>query len=605
MAIVTKIQGLFSRHFVLFATFFMLALLVRIPRLYESPGFFEANELKVTLNLIRGDYFPLFNQNPHIGAFSNYLIAAFFKLLGMHWWVPRAVAITLGALTIPLTYFLGRRLSDGRTSLLAAILLAFSMYHVVVLSHIPWSNNMSPFFAALCTLCLLRATKDFNLFWLGATGFFFGITLQTHPSLITYLLPIVLIYLFSRRIPLRTRLWSISPIVFVASSAVGYANMIYFNIANSLESVSFAMSYPTYAVEKNPEAGTYFKNLGEEIFLLLRLLSGAAETKSILPFNWLSFVLLFAGILLVAGLIECLRKKQWQLPVLLILPLLTIPIFNKAYELCQFGRYLGFLIIPGYLVMAEALVRWFDLIRQKTLYISYSIILFPVILVATHLNQLHKLSIELEFKHSSVIVFREAAAALKEQIPKNTPLLVDRTAMHASGLMLFLQSDGWEVESLNSSFWKTKKENLSESEARSLIQHQITKAEMKTGTALLISSPNFLKVVFEEKPLAKCVSCLSVQALEVKDELKPLYFFMDLSKDPTHVVRSSLLVDLKPFKGGRNIQQAKLYADKAVSLWSKSCQKVFLKHTSASPEICIPDRHSKKVIRARQRHSRR
>ena len=191
----------------------VLALAIRLPELYESPGFLEGNELKITLDLVHGVYFPLFNQNPHIGAFSNYLIAAFFKLLGMHWWIPRAVVVTLGALTIPLAYLIGRRLGDERASFLGAVLMAFSMYHVVVLSHIPWSNNMSPFFAAACTLCLLSATKDFNLLWLGATGFLFGITLQTHPSMITFLAPVVLIYLFGGHTTLRKRLWGLAPVV--------------------------------------------------------------------------------------------------------------------------------------------------------------------------------------------------------------------------------------------------------------------------------------------------------------------------------------------------------------------------------------------------------
>ena len=81
--------------------------------------------------------------------------------------------------------------------------------------------------------------------------------------------------------------------------------------------------------------------------------------------------------------------------------------------------------------MARRLVRWFDLIRLKNSVCCVFRNFVPISFGSgANLNQLRKFSTELEFKHSSMIVFREAAGALKEQIPKNTPLLVDRTAIY-------------------------------------------------------------------------------------------------------------------------------------------------------------------------------
>ncbi|HSE43236.1 MAG TPA: hypothetical protein VLH08_20930, partial [Acidobacteriota bacterium] len=106
----TKQDPLEAKRAWIITGLFFFALLIRLYKLFESPGFYEANELQVTLNLVHGLHFPLYNQNPHIGAFANYFMAAFFKLFGLHWWLPRIVILLMGALTIPLTFIVGRRI---------------------------------------------------------------------------------------------------------------------------------------------------------------------------------------------------------------------------------------------------------------------------------------------------------------------------------------------------------------------------------------------------------------------------------------------------------------------------------------------------------------
>ena len=150
--------------------------------------------------------------------------------------------------------------------------------------------------------------------------------------------------------------------------------------------------------------------------------------------------------------------------------------------------------------------------------------------------------------------------------------------------MLFLQTDGWEVETLASSFWTEKKRNRTEAEARSLIQQQIQQAETKTGTVIVISSADFLRVLLEKDVAVKCVGCLALQAQAVRDESAPtpLYFFMQLSKDQKQVVRDSSLFVLSSSKESQNNQATLLRVNEAAGLWSKSCRKVILKHATVT-----------------------
>jgi hypothetical protein len=50
----------------------LLALAVRLPRLYAIPMYGEANENYLAIAILNGKL-PLVNQNPHIGALSPYL----------------------------------------------------------------------------------------------------------------------------------------------------------------------------------------------------------------------------------------------------------------------------------------------------------------------------------------------------------------------------------------------------------------------------------------------------------------------------------------------------------------------------------------------------
>ena len=165
---------------------FLIALAVRWPRLFEIPKF-RSNELDITLKLVRGETFPLINQHSHIGALSNYIHAAGFWLLGMHYWVPGLITVLAGSATVALVYVWGRRILSPTVALLAAILLSTSVYHVYFLSHVPWSNCLTPFFVLLMLTAFFRGMREGSIASLVLAAFLFGLAFQTHPSVITLL----------------------------------------------------------------------------------------------------------------------------------------------------------------------------------------------------------------------------------------------------------------------------------------------------------------------------------------------------------------------------------------------------------------------------------
>jgi hypothetical protein len=572
------------------AGLFLLALSIRSYDLFESPGFFEGKELQVTLDLVHGTHFPLYNQNPHIGAFANYLIAAFFELFGLHWWIPRVVIVLMGALTIPITFLLGRRLTDTRTALLGSIFMAFCMYHALLLSHVPWSNCMSPLFSAASSLCFVKAAQTRKVLWMGLGGLFFGIALQTHPSLITLALPIILIFLFFGDAPWRTRIWSYAPLLALAGAVVGYANMIYYNVAHRMGSVTFGMQYPTYALQRNPQITTYVRNLKNAGGLMLRLISGGAEVKSLQPFNWLTLMVLLAGVMLLAGLAVCLYNKSWALPVLFLLPFLTIPIFNRSYELCQFGRYLGFLLVPAYLLMARAMILIFDLLRSRVSVVAYSfLILLSALFITAEADQLHKLSTEMKSRNASMIVYRETASLLRESGMKGYPLLVDRGSWKASNLITFLQTDGWDAQPLHGTSWKEEKRMLAGEFVADAIYAEVKGVQKQHGNVVAIVSPNILLTLMRTQSIDTCLGCLSVQ-----DERRPvrnllsktLYFLVTPPAPDSHNETDPLLAAMNVLITESDSHVRHSHTPHITSQLQKSCKVVKAVPTKGRTEIC-------------------
>jgi hypothetical protein len=198
---------------------FGLALVARIPWLWEIPRYIdELREVNLGYQIYLGKDFPLHNVAKEIGALHNYILAGLFSFFGSNPYWPRLYVAITSALTVVLVFCLGKRLIKNIGGAIAAGLLFSNGMHIRV-THMGWANGTTPFFFRKSTG--FRATGYFN-----AAGAF----------------------------------------------ALGYANMIIFNLASGFESIRW-LSAKQYTLEANPGIVTFGNNAFQMLIELLRTIS--------------------------------------------------------------------------------------------------------------------------------------------------------------------------------------------------------------------------------------------------------------------------------------------------------------------------------------------
>ena len=242
-----------------------------------------------------------------------------------------------------------------RAAILAATMMSVSVYSVFFLSHVAWPNSITPFLTMASLLCFTIALQDQRPPVLIFCAFLFGLALQTHPSIVTLAPSLLLLFFWRERG--RLRFWLQKPATYftVPAVAMGYANMIYYNIEERMATVNGGLHAARYAVDSNPNVSGYLKNLNSAWMLLLRLTAGAVDDKAHAIAYLGEPLFLICTVGLAIGLIRCLSKGKFEIPLLLLGPMLIIPVINDAYEFYAFGRYLGFLIPLSSLLVALAL----------------------------------------------------------------------------------------------------------------------------------------------------------------------------------------------------------------------------------------------------------
>ncbi|HPQ41908.1 MAG TPA: glycosyltransferase family 39 protein, partial [bacterium] len=336
----------------------LLAFAVRFPYLNQVPCWSAGNENNLALAILNGAR-PLTNQNPHLGALSPYLVALALRIFGFHSVVPRLVPFLAGIATVLLTWRLGRRTGSERAGIIAAGWMAAAWYHAIFSSHYPWSNSLTPFFATAFLLVLTHFQRDTGIrrgvLQAGLAGLLFGLGMQTHPEMVT-LLPVAVVVLI--RMTGRPLAWlrRPAPYVMAAAGALGYGNMLYYNLVNRFKSVSFGLTYPEYALTKEYTATSVGGNYLHEFLYLPRIIFGFFSDElpwrqyALHPMIWLFWILVIAGIVMT------IRDRRPVIPVAFMSSFLIIPALNSNYSL-YLGRYLVFMFPPALILAAESLDR--------------------------------------------------------------------------------------------------------------------------------------------------------------------------------------------------------------------------------------------------------
>lgn len=342
---------------------FIVALAARLPWLWEVPRYVdELKEIMLAYSIYTGNILPLHNAAHDIGSMHNYLLAGIFKLFGPNIYAPRLYVAVTGALTVVLLYLLGEKLYGRLTGFLAAGFLLTNGMHIMV-THKAWANCTTPFFFMLAMLATVNTEQKKSGPWVILTGLLWAATLQTHPSVLIYLL-VVFVYVLSphfRRSAGISAGWYAGAI---AAFLTGYSNMIYYNIVTAGGSIKWLV-YKHYALESHPGVHTFFSNLPQMVVELVRSVSSTYTLEKD-PFHYLLYpFFLLSLIFIMAG--ACLSiKKGRSLPVWMVLGgLAVMPWINQRYEFYQSTRYIMPLIICTILLMAFGIVKLIDWLRSR------------------------------------------------------------------------------------------------------------------------------------------------------------------------------------------------------------------------------------------------
>lgn len=353
------LPGLVSlpKRWALAGSLFLLALLVRIPWLWEFPRYIdELKEVNLAYQIYQGQALPLHNMAHDIGALHNYILAGIFKLLGTSIYWPRLYVAVTSALTVVLIYHIARKMFGHWVGIAAALLLLGNGMHILV-THMAWSNCTTPFFFCLAWLALWQAEEKHSGSWLVLSAFLWALTLQTHSSVIIYILAVIIYVLrpgFRRQTAIKTRYYWGAAISFLAA----YGNMIYYNLISRGGSFIW-LRHKGYALEKEPGIISYLQNVQEMFIELLRSLSSTYAYQDNLwhyfIYPWFTLAL---GLLLL-GIYLAYQQKKY-LPLYIIAgAFLVIPWINDRYVFFLATRYIMPVILCALLLISLGLVHIF------------------------------------------------------------------------------------------------------------------------------------------------------------------------------------------------------------------------------------------------------
>lgn len=418
----------------------VMAFAVRVPWLWEVPRYIdELKEIHLGYQIYLGKTFPLHNMAPEIGALHNYILAGIFKIFGVNLFLPRFYVTLTSALTVIVVYHLGKRLYNQWTGIIASSLLLANGMHILV-THMAWSNCTTPFFFALAMLMIVIAEQERSGNLLVAGGFLWALTLQTHSSVIIYLL-VVSVYILSPHFRGETnfplKYYLLSGMAFT----LGYANMLYYNILSRGGSIGWIF-VKDYTLEKHIGIATFLHNFGQMLIQLIRSLAAGYQTYSSLLDYLKQPLFVICLFVMGLGVAASVRKRQF-LPLWFILGgFVIIPWINHRYGFFVVTRYIMPVILCSTLILAYGFFRLCENIISK---VNRKWIVIPTLTVvlvafgAIHLTRFYGYCRNLANSDMSNRLSLRVVGITEKWARQNSVILIDqRTHMKNDPLPLLL-----------------------------------------------------------------------------------------------------------------------------------------------------------------------
>jgi len=333
----------------------VLAAAVRWPQLHVLPAYTDETEESLRAWAIaQGEIWPLTNVDAYIGAFWSYVVAGGFRLFGRSPELPRLMALVAGSLTVCATYLLARYLHGPLVATVAAVLLTANAAHVLVNSHIAWSNCATPLFTTLGLWLLLRALdRPDRLLRFALAGFVLGLALQTHPSVAAILVGAVA-YAFwrDRRLFVRPCAW-----LGLACFLVGYGNVLIYNISSGLDTVVQAQRVGSeYAGGAGLDAAGYGGSVLGILVLLVQTLAGLVDPRLTAAEYLVDPRFAVMLVLLLAAVVWSVRQRDLLLLFVAVPVIVLVSALNQRWSPILASRYIMPLVPLALVSIADMLV---------------------------------------------------------------------------------------------------------------------------------------------------------------------------------------------------------------------------------------------------------
>lgn len=438
--------GLKDMVFPLAALVALIDIPIRMSHLWSVPKVGdEWSEVLLAYRIYQGKVFPLHNAAHDIGALYNYLLAGLFHLFGPSLYLPRLTVMAVSLVTVFITFLLGRALFGRWVGLFASALLATCGVDILV-THMAWSNDITPFFVTLGALFLTLALKR-GRWYFPLAGLTWAFALQTHSSVLA-LLPAVFLLVWGlgkTRERLKDRwVWA-----GVGSFLLGYANMIYWNVIHPLDSFHWIFQHKKYAVATGLTPGLYLVHAWILLQEVVRGLASAALVGRGFIYSFPPPIFVLFAILFGVGLLLLLKEKKWVPLLLLVSPLLLYPYFTKSYYFIADARYIDDITPLALVTVAYAAAeiwRWISTrLSRRTFRIAW---MAPLLAAAMSFQSIPALSAYYAWQtalgHTNQPLFA-LANILKADNPKGV-VIVDSKSAFAQFLPQALAVDGIRVD---------------------------------------------------------------------------------------------------------------------------------------------------------------
>lgn len=333
---------------VLVALLMGLAVFVRLDHYMTIPVITdETREVLSALGIARGEQFPLTNVSTYIGPIFLYLLALAFRVFGVSPELPRLFVLSLGALTVGATYWLGRLWANRLAAFLGAGLFTTAATHIWVNSHIANSASTTPLFTTLTIIAMTYALRNHGASAWIVAGLLYGLALQTHPTVIL-LAPVLALWVLLNPV-YRRELSTRGPYLAIVAAVLAYSPVLVHNALTwgTAQSSFSSVTRRTYAFGLPENLGDYSNQVVNTTLDIWR-----AFAAQFVPFaTWsevLQFAPLFYLLLLLISIVWIFRRGNMLPGLMFVLTPLLLALFVRNPIFPYDTRYYAFLLPVGY-----------------------------------------------------------------------------------------------------------------------------------------------------------------------------------------------------------------------------------------------------------------